>query len=102
VPSKRKMYSTTDARPIGRIDPIDINAHGSAKRQKTTSGGSAHVRFDGVILNKPSQPAPKATRKSTRSTKANSKKGASELFERLGQEFKAISKTCEEISEALE
>jgi len=103
VPSKGKVYSTTDTRPIRCIDLIDIiNAQGSSKCQKTTSGGPDHIRFDGVILNKPSHPTPKATRKSTWSTKANFKKGASELFEWLGLEFKAVTKTCEEILEALE
>jgi hypothetical protein len=94
------MYLATDAKPIGRIDSIDVfNSQGSSKRQKTTSG----VRFDGVMVPKPPQPTHRATRKSTRSAKVNnSKKSTSELFERLGQEFQAIAKTCEEISEALD
>ena len=64
-----------------------------SKRGKTASGSS--VQFDGVVL-------PKGTRRSTRSTKANSKKEVNELFKRLGQEFSAISKTCAEIAEAFE
>lgn len=101
VPSKRRIYSTTDAKPIGRMDSMDVFEEGSSKRQKLGSGRSAHVRFDGVILNK-SQANPRTTRKSTRATRANTKKGVSELFERLGQEFKAVAKTCEEISGALD
>ncbi|KIM74956.1 hypothetical protein PILCRDRAFT_14020 [Piloderma croceum F 1598] len=99
VPSKR-MYSATNTKPIRCINSIDVfNSQGSSKRQKTTSG----VRFDGVMVPKPPQPTHRATRKSTQSAKANnSKKSTSELFERLGQEFQAIAKTCEEISEALD
>jgi hypothetical protein len=95
---KRKAYSTTDANPIGVIEPIDdADADAGAaqprgKRVKTTSASSSNVRFDGVAI-------PKATRKSTRATKANSKKDVNELFARLAKEFAAVSKTCEEISE---
>ena len=93
---KRKAYSTTDANPIGLIEPIDDAdadfAQPLGKRAKTASAGSSHVRFDGVHI-------PRPTRKSTRATKANSKK---ELFARLGKEFSAIAKTCEEISGALD
>jgi hypothetical protein len=45
---------------------------------------------------------PKATRKSTRATKANSKKNANELFVHLGQEFAAVAKTCEELAEVFD
>jgi hypothetical protein len=45
---------------------------------------------------------PKATRKSTRATKANSKKDANELFVRLSQEFATIKKTCEELADAFD
>ena len=102
IATKRKVFSTTDARPIGQMESIDVFTQGSSKRQKLASGGSSHVRFDGVLLNKPPHPAPRATRKSTRAAKANSKKGIRELFERLGEEFQAVAKTCEEISEALD
>jgi hypothetical protein len=49
----------------------------------------------------PDKPAPtmRATRKSTRATKANSKK---DLFGWLGWELQAIVKTVEEIAEALD
>jgi hypothetical protein len=83
------------------MESIDVFAQGTSKRQKLASGGSAQVRFDGVMLNKPPHPAPRATRKSTRATKANSKKGMRELFEQLGEEFQAVAKTCEEILEVL-
>jgi hypothetical protein len=96
---KRKAYSTTDANPIGILEPVDDADADSTqpvgKRAKTASAGTSRVRFDGVAI-------PKATRKSTRTTKANSKKDANELFARLGQEFAAVAKTCEELAEAFD
>ena len=93
---KRKAYSTTDANPIGVIEPINDAdtdpVQPAGKRAKTASASTSHVRFDGVAV-------PKATRKSTRVPKASSKK---ELFARLGKEFASISKTCEELSETLD
>jgi hypothetical protein len=55
-----------------------------------------------VVLGDNPEPGPRVTRKSTRSAKASSKKSAHELFERLGQEFRAVAKTCEDIAEALD
>ena len=104
VPSKRKVYSTTNVNSIGRIETTTADfdpVQGSSKRQKTGSTGSAQVRFDSVMIPKSLPPAPKATRRSTRGTKANSKKGVSELFERLGQEIHAVAKTCEDLAEAI-
>jgi len=63
------------------------------KRVKTACGSS--VQFDGVVL-------PKGMRRSTRSTKANLKKEVNKLFERLGQEFSTVLKTCAEIAKAFE
>jgi hypothetical protein len=100
-PSKRKAYSTTGAHPIGRIDVFEGNfytAPGSSKWQKTGTGASAQVRFDGVVI--PNNQHMKATRKSTRTTRATSKKNVNGLFEHLGQEFQAIVKTCGDITEA--
>jgi hypothetical protein len=53
------------------------------------------------MLNKAPHLTPRATRKSMQATKANSKKGMSELFKQLGQEFQAVTKTCKEILEVL-
>ncbi|KIM76563.1 hypothetical protein PILCRDRAFT_12622 [Piloderma croceum F 1598] len=96
---KRKVYSTTNANPIGTIEPIDDADTDAAqpvgKRPRTAAASASRVRFDGVSI-------PKATRKSTRTTKANSKKDANELFARLGQEFAAVMKTCEELAEAFD
>ena len=100
VPSKQRIYSTTNVKPIGRMDSMDVFEEGSLKCQKLGSGRSAHVHFDSMILNKP-QATPQTTRKLMRATRANTKKGVCKLFERLGQEFKAVAKTCEEISGAL-
>jgi hypothetical protein len=90
---KRKAYSTTDANPIGVIEPVeDADADATqpaGKRAKTASAGSSRVRFDGVSI-------PRPTRKSTRTTKTSSKK---ELFARLSQEYATIAKTYEELSE---
>jgi hypothetical protein len=57
------------------------------------------ARFDGVVL---TPNPPQASRYSTRAAKVNSKKDVSELFQRLGQEFQAVTKTLEEIAGALE
>ena len=98
---KRKAYSTTDASAIGSIEStagFDLDPPQPAgKHQKSASGSSSQVRFDGVAV-----PLARATRRSVRTTKANSKKDIHELFKRLGQEFGAVAKTCEEIAEAFE
>lgn len=90
---KRKAYSTTDANPIGVLEPLEDAdadaAQPAGKRAKTATASSSRVRFDGVAI-------PKPTRKSTRATKTISKK---ELFARLSQEYATISKTYEELSE---
>jgi len=102
---KQKVDSTASANPIGMMDILNVDvqpAQPPAKRQKTTSDSSSHVRFDAVEIQEKSNPTPKATRWATRSTKVNSKKEAGELFGQLAKEFQAISKTCEKISEALE
>ena len=94
-PRKRKAYSTTDASSIGRIEILgsDIDtAQPSGKRHKSAS--TSQVQFDGIMV-----PATRATRKSTRTAKANSKKDMHELFEHLGQELGAAAKTCEDIAE---
>ena len=98
-PRKRKAYSTTDASSIGRIEILgsDIDtAQPSGKRHKSSSGTS-QVRFNGVVV--PPGPPARATRKLTCAAKANGKKDMRELFERLGQEFGAVAKTCEDIAE---
>ena len=101
-PRKRKAYSTTDASSIGRIEILgsDIDtAQPSGKRHKSSSGTS-QVRFDGIMVPPgPTAPPARPTRKSTRTAKVNEKKDMRELFERLGQEFGAVAKTCEDIAE---
>jgi hypothetical protein len=84
-----------DSSAIGSIEgPINIDfTPPVGKRAKTASGSGSTVQFDGVEVTRP-------TRRSTRSAKSEVKKDMGELFKRLGQEFGAISKTCEEISEA--
>ena len=96
-----------DANAIGLMDSIEIDMDPPqtiGKRQKTVASKSAHVTFDGVVLPpKPQQPPARPTRKSTRVTKATSKKDTtSVLFLRLGQEFRALAKTCDELGEALQ
>ena len=98
---KRKAYSSVDANPIGILEPIDVDVdtfpQPVGKRAKLAGGSSSNPRFDSVVLTKP-------TRKSTRTAKANSKKGAgvSELFRRLAQEHGAIARTYEEIADAMD
>jgi hypothetical protein len=56
-----------------------------------------------VVPHKSDLTVPKATRRSTCSTKANnSKKDISELFRRLGQEFGTITKTFEDMAQTME
>jgi mevalonate pyrophosphate decarboxylase len=80
---------------------VDMEPQQVAKRQKNASGSSSRVRFDGVELADKSSNTPKATRRSARSSKANSKKDVGELFSQLAREYQAISKTCEEIADAV-
>jgi len=93
---KRKVYSTTDANPVGTMDVIDVefeSAQPVGKRSKLAAGPS-HVRFDGVAMTR-------QTRKSTRSTstKATTTK---ELFERLAQDYSVVVKASERIAETCE
>ena len=74
---KHKAYSTTDASTIGRIEilgPEIDTAQPSGKRHKASSGTS-QTRFDGIMVPPgPTPPPARATRKSTRTAKANLKK----------------------------
>ena len=107
---KRKMYSANGSNPIGTIEQLneaDI-PQGGSKRQKTSAGATAHVRFDGATATTSTRPTPRPTRKSTRSAKAtpkiedNSKLEINELFAKLGKEFYAIGKACENIGRTCE
>ena len=93
---KRKAYSTVDSSAIGTIEgPINVDfTPPVGKRAKTTASTGTMFHFDGVEVTRP------ATRRSTQTAKSDAKKDLGELFKHLGQEFKAISKTCAEISEA--
>jgi len=107
VQRKRKVYSTRNADAIGQMNAIDIDMdppQAIGKRQKIIASESPRVQFDGVVLPpKQQKPSARPIRKSTRVAKATSKKDrTSDLFLRLGQEFRALAKTCEELGEALE
>ena len=108
VPSasrKRKVYSTTNANAIGLMDSIDIDFDPPpvvGKRRKAVASGSVSVQFDAVALPTIPQASARATRKSTRVSNATMKKDMSELFTQLGQQFRAIAKTCEELGEVME
>ena len=97
-PRKCKAYSTTDASSIGRIEILgsDIDTAQPSGKHHKSSSGTSQVRFDGVVV--PPGPPARATRKSTRATKANRKKDMRELFERLRQEFGAVARTCKNIA----
>lgn len=69
---------------------------GSSKRQIM---GSSQVHFDSIILT-PNVARP--TRRSTRTAKVNTRKNVGGLFQRLGQEFRAVAKTYEEIAGAMD
>jgi len=107
---KRKVYSASGSNSIGIIEQLneaDI-PQGGSKRQKTGAGATAHVRFDGATATTSTRPTPRPTRKSTRSAKAtpkiedNSKLEINELFAKLGKEFYAIRKACENIGRTCE
>jgi hypothetical protein len=66
------------------------------------AGETAVVRFNAMTASNNPHTAPRLTRNSARSAKANTKKNVSELLERLGREFQAIAKTCEGIAEAID
>ncbi|KIM74287.1 hypothetical protein PILCRDRAFT_14549 [Piloderma croceum F 1598] len=89
---KHKVYSTTDANPIGTLKPIEDadadTAQPTGKCAKTASFSLSHVHFNGVAIAEP-------MRKSARTTKTNSKK---ELFVCLSQEYATIAKMYEELS----
>ena len=81
---------------IGYIDSFHIDfcpEQGSSKSQKK---GPSQARFDGVVLTS------WVTRTSTCTTKFHSKRDIGELFQRLGQEFKAVGKTFKDIAAAWE
>jgi len=96
------MFSTETANPVGMVDVLDADTAPPpvSKRQKTASASSSRVRFDGVELHDRRDIAPKPTRRSARSAKANTKKDVGQLFGQLAKEFEAIAKTCEEIAQA--
>jgi hypothetical protein len=103
---KRKVYSTSGSNSIGTIDPFDEAdiPKGASKRQKT---GTTRVRFDGAAASSSTCPPPRPTRKSTRTPKASqkiegdAKPDVDKLFERLGEEFHAIARTCGMIAEEI-
>jgi hypothetical protein len=87
------------------MDVVDVNmepAQPVRKQLKSASASSSHICFDGVEVQGKSTSPPKATRKSARSAKANSKKDVGELFTQLSKEFQAISKMCEEIADMID
>jgi hypothetical protein len=89
------------------MDAIDIDMdppQATRKRATTVASGSGRVRFNGVVLpTRPQQPSARPTRNSTRIAKAASKKDMpSDMFARLGQGFRALAKTCDELKDALE
>jgi hypothetical protein len=86
-----------DHAPIRHINGVDINFNlprGSSKRQKM---GASQVQVDSIIVScNFAQP----TRRSTRTTGVTTKEDVGDMFQRLGQEFKAVTKTREEIAGA--
>jgi hypothetical protein len=105
VPKKRQVDLSTDANSIGNMDQIDIDGnHPQAigKRRRTGTSGPARVQFDAIELPEASNHAVRETRRSTRVAKGKGKQHAADLFSRLGQEFRAIAKTCEELGDTLE
>ena len=111
-PRKCKAYLTTDASSIGRIEILgsDIDTAQPSGKHHKSSSGTSQVRFDGIVVPPgPTAPPGRATRKSTRTAKANGKKDLRELFEHLGKELgaaakahEAASKICDDISELVD
>jgi len=106
APKKWKIYSTTDANAIGQMDPIDVDFDPPkmlGKCQRMVSSSPSGVPIDGTAPTPKPQPSAHLTRKSTRVTKAASKKDMTlDLFAWLRQEFHVLARTCEELAEALE
>ena len=93
---KHKIFVTMDSIAIRYIDSFDIDfcpKQGSSKHQKK---GPSQARLDGVVLTS------WATRTSTCTAKFHSKRDIGELFQRLGQEFKAVRKMFKDIAAAWE
>jgi hypothetical protein len=87
------------------MDVVDVDMEPAlpvGKRLKSSSVGSARVRFDGVEVQSKPTPPPMATRRSARSAKATPKKDVGDLFAQLAKEYQAISKTCEEIADNID
>jgi len=93
---KHKVYSTTDAKPVGRINSIimDLDPTPNGKCQKTNLG-VVQVCFDGVEV--PDKPT-RTTRNSSRSAKAMPKKDMGEIFGRLAQELQAVADMYDELA----
>ena len=97
TPHKHKVFSTTDSSAIRYIALFNlecISGEVTAKYQKT---GPTHSQLDAVVI-------PWATRKLTHASKSTSnfKKDVGDLFHRLGQEFKMVTKTFKKIAEIME
>jgi len=92
---KCKEYCTNTVGTINMIDTDFYFASPVGKSTKTTSSSSTPVQFESIIILK-------ATRKSTCSTKDDSRQDINKLFRWLRQEFSVVAKTCEEISQVVE
>ena len=85
----------TGSAPIRHIATSDFNityGQGAPKGQKT---GPSQDQFDSVVILRP-------TRTSACVAKFTNKVDIAELFQRLGQEFQAVTKTFKEISESMD
>ena len=95
----------TDSKAIGDMDPINVDENPSrtvGKRRATVARGRTRVAVCGTPRPEMHPPSPMPTRASTRTSKPNTRKESGELFSQLAQGFRAISKTCKELGDALD
>jgi len=105
APTKRLAYSITDANSIRTMDPINVDVdppQAIGKRRRTGTSGASRVQPDGIALPEKLNSAVSEPRRSMRVKKGKGKQGTADLLLRLGQEFRAIAKTCEELGDALD
>jgi len=94
IATKRKVFSTTDARPIGQMESIDVFTQGSSKRQKLASGGllmSDLMVCCSTSLLIPPQGQPGSLRGPPRQTQ---RKGLGSCLSGLGKNSRQVAKTA--------
>jgi hypothetical protein len=102
APRKRKAHISVDAGPLwspGQLeldDEAGASTHSVGKRARTSTN-SSNVRFDGVVIQKP-------TRRSTRVAKATTalRNDVAHVCRRIGQELGVVARSFSDFADAFE